>query len=623
MNAIFKSKHLLALAVSFATFSTAEFAFAQKIVVDFRFDGQSGAAATTQTLLPGSAGQSYTIDVFATVVGDAAHADPSVYGLKNIKYRGFSDVVAGGGAFATGAGIGYTGSFAGVGAFTGSNTTAPKSADTGSTTDGGSVTLTADGIIDFGQNTLLSNASQSIPNFTPTGATGVEIAQFVFHTGQVTTTAGARTQFSPVIPNTTSASNYTQDGSTPIIGGITIGSPLTFTVAPAAGTTISVTPATATASVLKGGAISLSKTVNNTGSTALAAGDYTFAASGGTAISYTAMPSVPIPAPGSANFSTTAATTPGPGGTPIGLATVTFTATATGSAITNSPQSATTTLNVGGAIADNTNTAGIYGPPISAVVGPSGSYAGLESAVVGLQGTGGSNAAVTPFAPPWLGGDAKILAGSSSSGTARTVSMAWRTRLVGIPTGGQLSETHGGAGSALQATKSTTGLVSDVVNLTGLETGTPNAGSTDPFVLDMTYNPGLLPKGGSPAIEQNLANNKQIYMVSPTPGPDDGVSQYVNTVALNTGNVIVNPLDIRYGYKGSYAQFQADPLGGNGGTPGSELGAWGVDIATHEVWSVVDHNSTFAVVPEPATILLAGLGLLGLFGLRRAKKNAA
>jgi len=171
MNAIFKSKHLLTLAVSFAIFSTAQFAFAQKIVVDFRFDGQSGAAATTQTLLPGSAGQTYTIDVFATVVGDAAHADPSVYGLKNIKYRGFSDVVAGGGAFTTGAGIGYTGGFTGIGSFAGTNTTAPKSADTGSTTDGGSVTLTADGIIDFGQNTLLSNASQSIPNFTPTGAT--------------------------------------------------------------------------------------------------------------------------------------------------------------------------------------------------------------------------------------------------------------------------------------------------------------------------------------------------------------------------------------------------------------------------------------------------------------------
>ena len=157
-------------------------------------------------------------------------------------------------------------------------------------------------------------------------------------------------------------------------------------------------------------------------------------------------------------------------------------------------------------------------------------------------------------------------------------------------------------------TQSTTDLVSNVVNLTGLETGSPNPSSTDPFVFDISYNAALLP-----AIEQGLANDKAIYMVSP-PGPDGG--QYVNTVALNAGNIVTSPLDIRYGYIGAYAQFQADPLGGNGATPAGELGAWGIDIATHEVWAVVNHDRTFAVVatiPEPSTIVLAASRSCGCF----------
>ncbi len=574
-----------------------------------------------------------------TVFGAAGTA-PTNYGLNGLHLRGYSDVVSGGGAFSTGAGVGVTSTapFPGIGPFNGAQSGPTTVADSGSTTTGKiPLTSTLDGIIDFGARTNTLNdfviaTGSSTVMASSAGIAGVgpnvggwtfEVATFKFTTG-ANIRSGAETDFWPTQTNSGTGAIIVQDGTQSDTVNVANsselpGTPLRFVTAQATGTTISVTPATDVASVLKGGAISLSKTVNNTGGTALAAGDYTFAASGGTLISYTAMPSVPIPAPGSANFNTTAATTPGTAGTPIGVATVTFTATGTGSAISNSPQTATTSLNVGGAIADNSNPPGVYGPAISAVVGPSGSYAGLESAVVGLQGTGGSNAAVVPFAAPWLGGDAKILAGASTSATARTVSMSWRTRLVTPATGGSpLDETHGGPGSALQITTSTTGLISNVVNVTGLETGSPNPGSTDPFVLDMTYNPALLPKGGT--LEAGLAANKLIYMVSPTPGPDNGTSQYVNTVALNTGNVITSPLDSRYGYVGSYAAFQADPLGGNGGTPVSELGAWGVDTSLHEVWAVVDHNSTFAVVPEPATILLAGLGLLGLFGLRRAKK---
>ena len=182
-------------------------------------------------------------------------------------------------------------------------------------------------------------------------------------------------------------------------------------------TTIAVVPGP-NVSVLKGGFVNLAPLIQNTGSTALAPADYTFVASGGNGISYTGMPSQPIPSSGSANFSTFASTTPGPAGTPIGLALISFTVPAS-AAVTNSPQSGSLQLNVGGTTADNTNLPGAYGPALTAVVGPSGSYSGLESQVVAVNPGTGSSAGNT---------DARILTGGNSSATSRTVAMGWRSR---------------------------------------------------------------------------------------------------------------------------------------------------------------------------------------------------
>ena len=34
------------------------------------------------------------------------------------------------------------------------------------------------------------------------------------------------------------------------------------------------------------------------------------------------------------------------------------------------------------------------------------------------------------------------------------------------------------------------------------------------------------------------------------------------------------------------------------------LGDWGVNTANNTVWAIVDHNSQFAIVPEPGTLIL-------------------
>lgn len=67
-------------------------------------------------------------------------------------------------------------------------------------------------------------------------------------------------------------------------------------------------------------------------------------------------------------------------------------------------------------------------------------------------------------------------------------------------------------------------------------------------------------------------------------------------------------------HAGSYEDYLAsnsliDPM----------LGAWGVDTTNNNVWSVIDHNSSFAAaVPEPGTVTLLFLASTGLL-LRRRK----
>jgi len=58
-----------------------------------------------------------------------------------------------------------------------------------------------------------------------------------------------------------------------------------------------------------------------------------------------------------------------------------------------------------------------------------------------------------------------------------------------------------------------------------------------------------------------------------------------------------------------------------GANPSNALtvGAWGVDQSTDTAWAVLNHNSTFAVIPEP-TAVTGLLGLAGMVGMTRRRR---
>jgi hypothetical protein len=59
--------------------------------------------------------------------------------------------------------------------------------------------------------------------------------------------------------------------------------------------------------------------------------------------------------------------------------------------------------------------------------------------------------------------------------------------------------------------------------------------------------------------------------------------------------------------------------------PGSDfvLGRYGVDTANNTVWAVVNHNSDFAVVPEPSTSVLMTLALFFILKRLRTRRTWA
>ena len=250
------------------------------------------------------------------------------------------------------------------------------------------------------------------------------------------------------------------------------------------------------------------------------------------------------------------------------------------------------TLDVTGSLAGNNSTkvfvnAGIDFSSASIVrnVVPGGIYAGLGSTAIGSSSG-------------LLGSTADILLGLNQTASVSNVAMQWRVRTTNELPSGTTAPMNPLPPAGIH------GLVSDVIEITGMSSSAGTHVETSPFVLQMSYDPVAL---GGP--EGELAANGSIYLAWLDSGVNEpaGLWRYATAgdfgVGLS-GNVFQN-------VQSSWDSF-ATAHGITNSNLSSFLGSYGVDPADHEAWAVVNHNSDFAVVPEPCSLLLLLIGTLSI-----------
>lgn len=262
------------------------------------------------------------------------------------------------------------------------------------------------------------------------------------------------------------------------------------------------------------------------------------------------------------------------------------------------------TLNVTGSLSDNGSDKVFIAP---------GNLTGSDPTLIRSVPGGGSYAGLGASVTSGLLTKADIRAGVNFSGSDNTVAIQWRLRAA--------SETIG-TGTHPPLPNNAAGLASEVISITGLANDGSLHGQTDPFALQLTYDDSQLVGD-----ENDAAAAGRLYLatldISGTPLWVNAVDKNFYDIPGGLGDWAVpkylndpdggGPLAA-----GSWEAF-AYEFGVNDGNLGHYVGSWGVDTAENKVWAVLNHNSEFAVVPEPASLGLMGIALGA--GILRPKRR--
>ena len=254
-----------------------------------------------------------------------------------------------------------------------------------------------------------------------------------------------------------------------------------------------------------------------------------------------------------------------------------------------------------------------FGTPVEYIVADGGSYANLSSKVIAViggshldppeeeriyRGTAPQNPPYNPPASPYLGTEVTIRAGTNTSGSATTVRMAWRTRVeIEVDTRGYPTDGYQMPPAAFDSY----GMGSDIVEITGM---------VGPYVMESEYHESSLIYTNEGYSEELFAEDDWLYLgwlEDEAHKSGGALPDQIEWVHATEGNSGVGTVAVIENYQGSYDDFVGEYTDF---TAEGYLGSYGVDIVSNTVWGVLDHNSQFSAVPEPAT-----LGLLALAGL--------